>query len=317
MIQRMKAITTTLLRHLDLAQPTANAGRRFVSAASGLARLDGRYYVVADDELELFWCEIAGNDPVAALPALGGILPTDAVARKAVKPDFESLATLPAGAVDVERPALLALPSGSTERRMTAILVVPLGGPDHHVTRVDCAPFLSRLRQQALPQLNIEGAMVVGDQLVLLHRGVGATANALIKLDASAVYTQLREDAPVLRADLRFDLTPVALGALSGVPLGFTDGAMLTDGRFIFCAAAEATETTYDDGAVAGSVLGFAALDGTVSAMFTVEPGLKVEGIHAEILASNGEIHVRMVTDADDATLPSQLRAAVIPSRFR
>ncbi len=312
----MRALTTTLLRHLDLAQPTANAGRRFVSAASGLARLDGRYYFVADDELEIFWCEIAGNDPVLALPALGGILPTDAVARKAVKPDFESLATLPRGAVFAERPALLALPSGSTERRMTAILVVPLGGPDHHVTRVDCAPFLSRLRQQALPQLNIEGAMVAGEEIVLLHRGVGASPNALIKLEAAAVYAQLRAETPVLPVDLRFELTPVALGSLSGVRLGFTDGAMLTDGRFLFSAAAEATNNAYDDGEVTGSVLGFATLDGKVSEVFAVEAGFKIEGLHAELLAPSGEVHVRMVTDADDAALPSQLRAAVIPARL-
>jgi hypothetical protein len=101
-------------------------------------------------------------------------------------------------------------------------------------------------------------------------------------------------------------IVPYALGAVAGVPLGFTDGAALPGGGWMFSAVAEATDDSYLDGPCAGAVIGFVGADGLLGRMHLLEGAPKIEGLAGGV-GSDGRLHLLAVTDADDPERPSQL----------
>ena len=94
------------------------------------------------------------------------------------------------------------------------------------------------------------------------------------------------------------------LGALDGVPLGFTDGAARPDGSWLFSAAAEHSADSVADGPCSGSVVGEVSARGELVTMRRVAGTAKVEGI---ALQPDGP-SICMVTDDDD---PRAQRAVV------
>ncbi len=200
-----------------------------VSAASGLVAHGDRLYVVADDELFLSVYDRDGR-ALRRVPLFEGSLPGAQAARKAARPDLESIALLPDD-------SLLALGSGSTPNRGRGAWISP--SPSRTPRPVDLAPLYAHLRAHELPELNIEGAAPCGDRLRLLQRGNGAARdNAVIDLDLAAVLAALAAgcawDASLVRT-----IHHVSLGDLAGVPLSFTDAAPGDDGTTLFTAAAE------------------------------------------------------------------------------
>ena len=96
-------------------------GQAYLSAASGLVRVPGWLYVVADDEHHLGMIEerhsTRGDDaPATLLRLFDGDLPDGKGERKKAKPDLETLAALPA-MPGCPFGALLALGSGSRPTR--------------------------------------------------------------------------------------------------------------------------------------------------------------------------------------------------------
>ncbi|MDB4970662.1 MAG: hypothetical protein JWN44_6351 [Myxococcales bacterium] len=266
-----------------------------VAAASGLVRMDGRLYVVADDELDLCVFDDAGR-LVERLPLFDGALADEHHARKASKPDLEALALLRPG-------LLLAVPSGSTAARCRGAAV---RGPT--VAAVDFAPLYGALARE-LDDLNIEAAAAAGDRLTLLQRGNGAAGhNAVITLDREAVCAAIAAGAPLSPSLLR-GISTVRLGLLDGARLGFTDASPLPDGRLLFTAAAEAGGSTYEDGAALGSVVGL--LDGdVVCGQVRLATRDKVEGLHAD--ADGDLLTLHLVTDADDRARSATLYRATL-----
>lgn len=265
-----------------------------VAAASSVVAADGALWVVADDELGLRRYDLAGR-PLGALPLLPGALPAEPRARKRRKPDLEALALLPGG-------ALLALGSGSLATRHVGAVVTQLGP----ARPVDLAPLCARLAEE-LPDLNLEGAAVRDDALVLLQRGNGpAGVNAVIELDLAGVLTALAAAAPRLDARLVRRVTRVALGELAGAPLGFTDAAPHPRG-ILFTAAAEPSASTYDDAPCTGSALGLLGPEGAVLHLEPCAPVCKIEGV--TLLGDD----VYLVADADDPAVPAPLFRARRP----
>jgi hypothetical protein len=269
-----------------------------VAAASGIATRDGKLYVIADDQRELAVYTLAGarSGSIALQP---GALPDDAAERKRQKPDFEALLSLPDG-------SLLALGSGSAPRRDQGALV-RFDAHDSSVEAIDLSDLYARLRLD-LPELNIEGGTVWRGELYLASRGNGSRRdNALIRLDLARASEALQHSR-ALHAHCALDIQPVALGELRGVPLGLTDLAVL-QGQLLFAAAAEATESTYDDGACAGSVLGALTRAGLARDLVEVWPRVKIEGVCAQ--PGSG---LWLVADADDPQARAPLMAADWPS---
>ena len=295
-----QALVAEPLRSLTLNATDHPRGQPHFSAASGLVCAHGRAYVVSDDEHHLAVFRNL-HSPGALHRILPGDLPQSKKARKQLKPDLEALLLLPGGGHDT----LIAFGSGSRPNRDTGI-VIPLsarGEPASQVRRFDLKPLYDPLRA-ALGEINIEGAMLIDDTLVLLHRGIsGASDNAAVHYRRSELRAVIdgKRHSVAPRA-----IQPYKLGAIDGVELGFTDGTALPGGGWMFCAAAENTADSYADGPCRGSALGMVDAHGELSSLHQLaDTTLKVEGIAARSHAAG--LDICLVTDADDPRLSSQL----------
>ena len=298
------------LRELHVPPAQHPRGQRHFSSASGLVLAGGWLYLVADDEhhlgaLPLAHADADADHPIALHRLRPGDLPADKHDRKKHKPDCEALLALPPWASHPHG-ALLALGSGSRPNREQGfLLALEPGGAlaAAPVQAVDLHALHKPLRAR-FPDLNIEGAFVSGENFCLLQRAnQGDERNACVTYAWPAVRDWLDgRAAPPAPSDI----TLFDLGAVAGVPYGFTDGAALPGGGWIFSAAAEDTEDSYSDGLCAGSALGWVR-DGRLTRLAPLAGGPKVEGI-----AVAGH-RLLLVTDADDPESASRLLALPFP----
>lgn len=303
-------IRPTKIRELLLTYATSEQRAPHLSAASGLVNIDSTLYVVADDENHLGVFSADNHMPGDLIRLFEGTLPAKTKQRKAEKPDLETLTHLPAFA-GFAYGALFALGSGSKPNRATGVLL-GLGAngqvntaPQH----IDFASLYDDLRNE-FEVLNIEGAVVSGDDFMLLQRGNKGSKNGLIRFPIAAFLSDLSAGkAP----RLHFAPTSriVDLGNVNDVPLCFTDGVALANGALLFTAVAEDTDNAIDDGACKGSAIGIINADGKIARMERIDPAYKVEGVVASI--RDQHIHVQLVTDGDDASKPAWLLSAVLP----
>lgn len=292
-----------LLRALTLAPSLHPRGQPHVSAASGLVVAGDTVYVVADDEHHL--AELGTGDlmagPLRMHHIVAGVLPADAVERKRLKPDLESLVLLPSAEAWPEG-ALWLLGSGSRPNRMRSWLLrldsmsAPAGG----AVAIDLASLYLPLHAR-FTDLNIEGAIAVDGLLRLLQRAnAGSARNACIDYSLGEIQAWLAGKRASAPEPLR--VTPYDLGQIGGVPFGFTDAAVLPRGGWVFSAVAEATPDSYNDGACAGSLIGWVASDGRLLRTELLAGAPKVEGIAVDPLG-----RLLMVTDADSPAVAAQL----------
>lgn len=303
-------IEPTVLRTLTLREPSRPGRPAHVSAASGLVRVGDRLYVAVDDENHLAVFDAEGAEPGSLKRVFAGVLPNAPDARKRNKADVESIVRLP----PFERfahGAMLLLGSCSKRHRCHSVLLGLDAQGELDATRLDLD--LAPLHDAFGPRfgrLNIEGAVVLGDELVLLQRGnKGDRRNARIRmrLDAvleSFVRSQRLGTEPIVAIDV------VELGGIGDVPLCFTDGDALADGRMVFTAIAENTDNSYDDGPCCGAAVGIIDPAGRVGRIEALDPRYKVEGIDAAI--EGDAIRALLVTDADDASVAATLLACEI-----
>ncbi|MFN8122353.1 MAG: hypothetical protein U0237_07980 [Thermoleophilia bacterium] len=301
-------LPTRVLRTLDLAAPLDD-GRAFVAAASGLARVAGRLLVVGDDLAHLASFAEDPAEPGSAHRVLPDLLPAGHAERKRAKPDLEALTALPPSPA-FPHGALLAVGSGSTAARERAVLIPldPAGAPGGAAVVRDLAPVLAPLREHR-DEVNVEAALVLGDELVLVSRAHSAMPENLVARFALAAVAAWADGAASVLAPR--SVAPWRVGEIDGVPLGVTDAAAHPDGGWVFSAAAEDTSDAYADGAVAGAVAGRVDASGAVVALGRLTPTAKVEGILARPVPGGTEL--LMVTDADDPDAPASLLAAVLP----
>lgn len=161
--------------------------------------------------------------------------------------------------------------------------------------------------------LNLEAAAVAGDQLVLGNRGGDRgpdgepTRDALATVPLAAFRALLADPgaAPLPAITWRV----LALDALDGVALRLTE-LEPWDGALLYAAAAEATDSAYDDGAVAGSALGIVAGDRARFTAVVDRDGRpltdKIEGV----VRFAGRTYA--ATDADDPDRASELLELVL-----
>jgi hypothetical protein len=289
-----------------------------VRAGSGLAPVGARLAVVQDDAHFLALVEPAhGVATAVTLPAgPGGARQFDASrGTKHLKLDLEACVALPGadGAI-----VLVAFGSGSTAARERVLVATFAHAADDApaVRLVDAAPLYAALRAEpafAGSELNVEGAAVVGERVRLFGRGNGAprdgvaAANATCDVTTRELLAFLHDagPAPAPRAARAY-----ALGTLDGCALGFTDAALLGDGRVLYTAAAEDSPNAVDDGAVAGSAIGWIAPDGSTATwapLREADGGACREKVEGVVPARPDGTRLWVVTDADDAEAPSAL----------
>lgn len=276
-----------------------------VRAASAVRQWGARLVIVQDD-VNVLALHAAGTGTGALLlPAGAGGRRVfgDDLGNKHAKMDLEACVTLPDG-------RLVALGSGSTAARERLVVVDATGD----VRTVDGSDCYARLRAEAAfagSELNIEGALVVGDVLRLFQRGNGAPSatrapvNATGDLPMEAFLRWLDHGGPAaaLIRVRRYDL-----GRIGAARLGFTDATRMADGRVAFLACAEDSPDAVRDGAVLGCRFGL--IDGDDVRMADITDaaghpcGLKLEGIERR---AGAPAVFDVVADMDRLTEPALL----------
>jgi hypothetical protein len=280
----------------------ANLGFLDVTAASGIALADGIAYVIADDVAAL-GCYSLDARRAGSIPLFAGDapLPADYAARKPLKRDLEALVALPEG-------SLLALGSGSKSNRRRGALI-HLGSQS--VSEIDADGLYGALDHE-FARLNIEGAVMWRDRLLLAQRGNGRD-DAVVSLDLDGAMRDLANGV-LSRHSLR-SIVRAELGTLDGVPLGLTDLAAHPSRGVFFVGAAEATDDPVADAECAGSVLGRFDQDFGVGSVARLRPDLKIEGL-AYWKFVDGQDCWLAVADADAPERPSPLMSAYTAPAF-
>ena len=280
----------THILYLDVAEPLAS-GHPFLSAASGLVQIGETLCVVGDDEQHLVVFEQGDEAPGRLIRLLPGDLPRKKKKRKAVKPDFEILFQLPDGGL------ICAMGSGSTPQRMRgAIIDIDTGV----VTLLDLQPLFSALTD-LVTEINLEGAIVRGDRLLLFNRGNMANPETCIFETALNAVTGDESVQVTL-------VKTLALPMIDGVPLTVTDACSLDGDHILLSAVAEVTDDSYADGAILGAAIVVLDCNLDVVMIEPLEPICKIEGISARRTATGVEL--LCVSDADDPDMPSSLFSA-------
>jgi hypothetical protein len=302
-------LNVTTLRALDLHAGSSAERPAYLSAASGMVCVGEQLYVVADDEIHLAMFSLDKRIPGKLLRLFPGELPHKVKKRKKQKPDLEVLTLLPPFA-GYRRGGLLALGSGSTQQRYRgALLQIDSHGAAAAPRILDGTRLFTELAQH-FEELNLEGAWTHGNELCLLQRGnKGDSPNAVICVDLRKFIADLMH-GDELSALAPLAIHPLQLGEIDGTPLSFTDACGLPDGRWLFSAVAEDTDSAYADGACRGAVLGLADAKHQLLWIKRVSPTYKIEGITVQPQAARWQL--LMVTDADDPDVSASLLSACI-----
>ncbi|HEY8211031.1 MAG TPA: hypothetical protein VIG99_26290 [Myxococcaceae bacterium] len=299
-------LVPTVVKPLLMEAPSGPGRPAHVAAASGVVRMGRFLYVVADDEVQLAVFE-EGAPRGRWAPLFDGALPAETEARRAAKPDLEVLARLPPRPA-WEHGALVALPSGSAApRRFGALAPLdPSGGLAGPCWRFDLQALFEQIAAELGTVLNVEGAALLQDRFVLLHRGAGRMRSALVEVDLERLVEAVSARGAVSANSVR-DVREVELPEVSGWPLALTDGLALPDGSIAFTAVAEQTVDPVKDAPCAGSAVGRISRQGKVLKLETLQGAPKVEGITLQ-----GE-KAWLVTDQDDPSVPAQLLSVPLP----
>lgn len=278
----------SLLRLLTVER-TAEEGPPFLAAASGLAANGGNLFVVGDDENHLAILKPTGDVPGRLVRLFPGTLPRDHKKRKAAKPDLETLLSLP---VTDSLPfgGLMALGSGSTpNRRRGVILRFDEAGKIQEPYIPDLTA-LYNVVDQSMPETNIEGAILRGDELILFNRGNRNHPNTTALAFKMA---SMETAVPIIKWRRDF-----VLADAQGLPLSITDTCLLEDGTILASAVAEDTSNAYDDGRLTAAAIVLFAPDLSILWIKMIEPAIKIEGIHGWF--DGGTVRMFAVSDADD-----------------
>jgi hypothetical protein len=291
------------LFYSDVPAPDTDVAAH-VRAASSVRRWANRLVIISDDTNAVALQDEQSVSTVLLPPGNAGHRTFGAeLGNKKYKLDLEASVVLPDG-------RLLALGSGSTERRERLVLI----NQAQAVQVIDAHPLyalLRRTRSFSGSELNIEGAVIIGDTLRLFQRGNGAVVaeqqplNATADIDVSDFVKWLAGDGDVPHVD---NIVQYDLGHVGGVAWTFTDAAVTPTGRVVFTAAAEGSADTYNDGEVRGSMFG-ELLDSFAKVAIVCDPAgqqlsLKLEGIEPDA-ANPAEFSV--VVDMDRPHEPARL----------
>ena len=313
----LRAVVTSRrpLRHA-LGSDETDDRPAHVRAGSSLAWIDGQIALVQDDANFVALVDADGGEArVIALPRGEGgwRLFDDARGNKKFKLDLEACVAVSGD----DGPTLLAFGSGSKRRRRQVVALDRFRYDTPRVRVTDATTFYERLEEESTfagSDMNIEGVVGVDrGALRFFGRGNGKVrrdlrpVNATCDVDLEALLDYL-EDAGRAHPPAPGHVVEYALGALDGIPLGFTD-ATVCGADVLYAATAEASADAAVDGPVAGSVLGVIEDNGRVRfATITDHTGMalreKVEGV---LLSPTLSRRAYVVIDADDATRPSEL----------
>lgn len=244
------------LKHYELRPLFSLPG---ISGASGIHLHGDQLFIVSDDSQVLYRYDLKERSRHSISLLESGELQERL--PKPIKPDFETLA--------YHEGALYLFGSGSGERRNTGVKYDLEHGSIERFSVAEL--YADMIREAGIDgeDLNIEGAVMRGNEIHFFNRGNGPNRRNGIFI------VQDWEDERKRRSQFQ----PVELPTISGRPFAFSD-AIAWKGKFLFLATAEDTANTYDDGEVLGSAIGVLNADSyAVEEFEVITREHKLEGI--------------------------------------
>lgn len=286
-----------------------------IPSASGVEVVDGIIYVIGDDSKSLF--SLNHNlQIIQTLDLFESKYDSHERIPKKIKPDLECMTHLKINGFEY----LLVNGSGSKDGRDDGYLVkLPTKFNKKFFTqKVDFQPLFELLRTHeeivADGKLNLEASAYSESLFIFMNRANKKGNNAVLVFNTEEMQVFLAENPDMLPFPEVFTYD---LPSLSGVPCGFS-GACIVDDKLFFTASAEDTEDAVEDGDVAGSIVGWIAINplgkmrgaasrtlSPIQASVTIteegEPFLgKVESITIYEKDSDTKYIAIAVTDSDD-----------------
>lgn len=204
-----------------------------VTAASGLVFQNETLHIISDDS-DVLYVYQKNAQPLTKI----SLCPSEKTLENRPKPeksDYE--------AITFDKQRFYIFGSGSSLNRNKLVIV------DQDFLRIEVQSmtgFYEKLKSVSgidNGNFNIEGAIVTGKDLLLFNRGNGPKQeNGIFEI------RRWKEET-----DIRYD--PIKLPDIGNTRFGFTD-AILIDQSIYFLAAAESSDSTYEDGMVLGSLIG-------------------------------------------------------------
>lgn len=270
-------------------------------SGSSINYYDGKLYLIGDDANNLLILDNTykqiNSIPLFDYPAKR--IPKDQ------KADFESSTIINMnGAV-----YLLALGSASREERKKELLIPLLNaGPDYKKLFIQVLykpAFFEQLKTKGINDVNVEGATIIGDHLVLANRGnIANPQNSLIFTNSIFSNTQTEVALSISKLVL-----PAPLPAFAGVSeLCYIESKDM----LFFTLSSETTDNSYDDGAIGISYIGWIndittkinhrelTLDEMIDLPANIKDFVheKIEGVCVEAVHGN-ELTIHLVSDND------------------
>ncbi|UYW00358.1 hypothetical protein K5I29_07195 [Flavobacterium agricola] len=204
-----------------------------ITAASGIHYQNEKLYVVSDESDYLYEYQLTANE-------LKKHALTDnpqELRSKQTKRDYEAIA---ANGTD-----LYLFGSGSKPNRE---LVTQFNTQNQAVQNFSLDllyPSIASFAEINPDELNIEGALFRGDDLLLFNRGNGANNKNFIVTVQGKNFTE----------EFNIFIQDIKLPQLNGINTGFSDAVLVGD-KIYFLATAEGGSSTYNDGQIAGTLFG-------------------------------------------------------------
>lgn len=268
-----------------------------VPSASGLEILDKTLYAVGDNSPFLYRInnnyQIEEKQPIASVEGM-----VNGVTPKEIKMDFEAIACVE----KEEGKEFLIFGSGSKSPKRDNMVTVNLG--TGAVNTYSLVEFYKKLRETARLEegaLNIEGAVVKNDELLLFNRGENLILK--YKLEELERYLAGERDCPAPKTYF------INLPEIKGIKAGFSGAAIIpNEDQVLFTASVENTEDWINDGEVLGSFVGMIDLKGlkdnvTPDCVRLIDKGkplnVKVESLAVFYPTLHNDLRLLLVTDSD------------------
>ena len=268
-------------------------------SGSAINYYNGKLYLIGDDanSMLILDTDYQEVDSVKLFDYSGKRIP------KAEKTDFETAVLVNVN----DKIHLLILGSASRKKREKGILI-PLPVADDSFPEPQTfsnAEFMKRVKMQGIPEINIEGATVIGDHLILSNRGNSANPeNHLIITEKDFWIRQNEAALSVLQVVMPLNIKEVP---------GISELCYVASkDMLLFTMSSEATDNAYDDGVIGDSYIGWVngihqkllgpdiMLDGLInlSDVNADFKGEKIEGVCIES-ATDNELILHLVADND------------------
>lgn len=202
-----------------------------INAASGLLFQNDKLYVISDNSNYLYISSIQKNQLEKRILIKSKI--KDNLPKK-IKSDFESITS--------DKDYLYIFGSGSSPKRQSLIKWDKINNTTKKFSLKKLYSSLKKRFDVSNEDFNIEGALILNDELWLFNRGNGPS-----KKNGIFIVDNIQHNIKSFH--------PIPLGELNNVALGFTD-AIIYKGTIYFLAAAEGVSSTYHDGEIQGTILG-------------------------------------------------------------